>query len=359
MSKSILVRTASSSYEVLIDKSLLKNYNFQWLVENKQILIIKDSNVPEKFLDDLNKNLAQFDPKALISLEIQTSEENKSIEGIQPIYETLNQNKFNRDCVIISLGGGITTDMSGFVASSYLRGVNLIQIPSTLLSQVDAAIGGKTGINFQGAKNNIGAFYQPNLVLIDIDLLSSLRKSEISEGLAEIIKHSLIADKSLFEELEQKINNGSITNDEDLIKIIYDSSLIKSSIVSNDEREEGDRALLNFGHTFGHAFESSMSLKGFTHGQAVGLGMICASKLSLLLGKIEDKEYERIKKIIESVGLPTQLPKNFDYDEFKEAMSRDKKILSNKLRFITLNSIGRAQISENIDENSLIESLKI
>ncbi len=359
MSKSILVRTASSSYEVLIDKSLLKNYNFQWLVENKQILIIKDSNVPEKFLDDLNKNLAQFDPKALISLEIQTSEENKSIEGIQPIYETLNQNKFNRDCVIISLGGGITTDMSGFVASSYLRGVDLIQIPSTLLSQVDAAIGGKTGINFQGAKNNIGAFYQPNLVLIDVDLLSSLRKSEISEGLAEIIKHSLIADKSLFEELEQKINNGSITNDEDLIKIIYDSSLIKSSIVSNDEREEGDRALLNFGHTFGHAFESSMSLKGFTHGQAVGLGMICASKLSLLLGKIEDKEYERIKKIIESAGLPTELPTNFDYDDFKEAMSRDKKILSNKLRFITLNSIGRAQISENIDENSLIESLKI
>ena len=359
MSKSILVRTASSSYEVLIDKSLLKNYNFQWLVENKQILIIKDSNVPEKSLDDLNKNLAQFDPKALISLEIQTSEENKSIEGIQPIYETLNQNKFNRDCVIISLGGGITTDMTGFVASSYLRGVDLIQIPSTLLSQVDAAIGGKTGINFQGAKNNIGAFYQPNLVLIDIDLLSSLRKSEISEGLAEIIKHSLIADKSLFEELEQKINNGSITNDEDLIKIIYDSSLIKSSIVSNDEREEGDRALLNFGHTFGHAFESSMSLKGFTHGQAVGLGIICASKLSLLLGKIENKEYERIKKIIESAGLPTELPTNFHYDEFKEAMSRDKKILSNKLRFITLNSIGTAQISENIDENSLIESLKI
>ena len=174
------------------------------------------------------------------------------------------------------------------------------------------------------------------MVLIDIDLLSSLRKSEISEGLAEIIKHSLIADKSLFEELEQKINNGSITNDEDLIKIIYDSSLIKSSIVSNDEREEGDRALLNFGHTFGHAFESSMSLKGFTHGQAVGLGIICASKLSLLLGKIENKEYERIKKIIESAGLPTELPTNFHYDEFKEAMSRDKKILSNKLRFCLL-----------------------
>ena len=359
MSKSILVRTASSSYEVLIDKSLLESYNFQWLIENKQILIVKDSKVPKKFLDVLKKNLAQYAPKSLISFEIETSEENKSIEGIQPIYEVLNQNKFNRDCVIISLGGGITTDMTGFVASTYLRGVDLIQVPSTLLSQVDAAIGGKTGINFQGAKNNIGAFYQPNLVLIDIDLLSSLGRSEISEGLAEIIKHSLIADKSLFEELEHKITNGSIADDNDLINIIYDSSLIKSSIVSSDEREKGDRALLNFGHTFGHAFESSMALKGFTHGQAVGLGMICASKLSLVLGKIGDEEYKRIKKIVKSAGLPTELPTNFDYDEFKEAMSRDKKILSDKLRFITLNSIGRAQISEDIDENSLIESLKI
>ena len=249
--------------------------------------------------------------------------------------------------------------MTGFVASSYLRGVNLIQIPSTLLAQVDAAIGGKTGINFQGAKNNIGAFYQPNLVLIDVNLLSTIGKEEMSEGLAEIIKHSLIADNSLFCELEMKIDNGAINDDSDLIKIIYDSSLIKTSIVSNDEKEQGDRALLNFGHTYGHAFESSMSLRGFSHGQAVGLGMICASKLSMLLGNIKADEFERIKNLIKAAGLPYKLPKNFNYEEFKEAMSRDKKILSNKLRFITLNSIGRAQISENIDENTLLESLKI
>jgi len=359
MTKSVLVRTASSNYEVIIDKFLLKNYNFQWLAENKQILIVKDSQVPEKFLKSLKENLERLNPLKLISIEIETNEETKSIEGIQPIYEILNRNKFNRDCVIISLGGGITTDMTGFVASSYLRGVSLIQIPSTLLAQVDAAIGGKTGINFQGVKNNIGAFYQPSLVLIDVNLLSSLGKNEISEGLAEIIKHSLIADKSLFFELEQKINNGAIENDTDLIKIIYESSLIKSSIVSNDEKELGDRALLNFGHTYGHAFESSMSLKGFSHGQAVGLGMICASKLSMLLGNIEAEEFERIKNVIQAAGLPNKLPDDFNYSEFKEAMSRDKKILSNKLRFITLNSIGRAQISENIDENTLLESLKI
>ena len=231
MTKSVIVRTTSSNYEVIIDKFLLENYNFQWLAENKQILIVKDSQVPEKFLKSLKENLEQLNPLKLISIEIKTNEETKSIEGIQPIYEILNRNKFNRDCVIISLGGGITTDMTGFVASSYLRGVSLIQIPSTLLAQVDAAIGGKTGINFQGVKNNIGAFYQPSLVLIDVNLLSSLGKNEISEGLAEIIKHSLIADKSLFFQLEQKINNGAIENDTDLIKIIKFSRItLKNAI---------------------------------------------------------------------------------------------------------------------------------
>jgi 3-dehydroquinate synthase len=237
--------------------------------------------------------------------------------------------------------------------------VNLIQIPSTLLAQVDAAIGGKTGINFQGAKNNIGAFYQPNLVLIDIDLLSSLGEAEIAEGMAEIIKHSLIANKSLFEELEKKIINKIAGDKESLIQIIYESSLIKSSIVSNDEKELGDRALLNFGHTYGHAFESAMALEGFSHGQAVGLGMVCASNLSFLMKKISKNEFDRIKKLIKSAGLPTKLPKNFKYSDFREAMSRDKKILSNKLRFIILNSVGRAEISNEVDENLLKESLKI
>ena len=359
MNKSIQVKTASSNYEIVINQALINNYNFKWLVEGKQILVIKDSNVPKEFLDDLKTNLSKSNPSKLISIEIETNERNKSLEGLQPIFEVLNEEKFNRDCVLISLGGGITTDMVGFAASTYLRGVNLIQIPSTLLAQVDAAIGGKTGINFQGAKNNIGAFYQPNLVLIDIDLLSSLGEAEIAEGMAEIIKHSLIANKSLFEELEKKIINKIANEKESLIQIIYESSLIKSSIVSNDEKELGDRALLNFGHTYGHAFESAMALEGFSHGQAVGLGMVCASNLSFLMKKISKNEFDRIKKLIKSAGLPTKLPKNFKYSEFREAMSRDKKILSNKLRFIVLNSVGRAEISNEVDEDLLKESLKI
>ena len=359
MSKSILVRTASSSYEVLIDKSLLKSYNFQWLIENKQILIVKDSKVPKKFLDVLKKNLAQYDPKSLISFEIETSEENKSIEGIQPIYEVLNQNKFNRDCVIISLGGGITTDMTGFVASTYLRGVDLIQVPSTLLSQVDAAIGGKTGINFQGAKNNIGAFYQPNLVLIDIDLLSSLGKSEISEGLAEIIKHSLIADKSLFEELEHKITNGSITDDNDLINIIYDSSLIKSSIVSSDEREKGDRALLNFGHTFGHAIEMYGNFEEFSHGEAVALGMLMAINLSMSASGLNTEDAKRVQELIKQVLSEKLLAKKFDSKALYEMMSSDKKKTGDVLNFVTIKDIGEAQIKNDLNLDTILSSIEL
>ena len=190
MSKSINVRTPSGDYEVLIGSKLLKNYNFKWLVQNRQILVVKDSMVPNEILEGLSISLSNSDPKQIEVLEIETSEKTKSFEGLMPIYEVLNKNKFNRDCLLIGLGGGITTDMVGFVAASYLRGVDLIQIPTTLLSQVDAAIGGKTGINFAGSKNNIGAFYQPKLVLMDTDCLKSLSKSDFTDGIAEIIKHS-------------------------------------------------------------------------------------------------------------------------------------------------------------------------
>ena len=279
MSKSINVRTPSGDYEVLVGSKLLEDYNFKWLVQNRQVLVVKDSNVPNAILKSLNISLANSEAKQVEVMEIETNEKNKSFEGLMPIFEVLNSNKFNRDCLLIGLGGGITTDMVGFVAASYLRGVDLIQIPTTLLSQVDAAIGGKTGINFSGSKNNIGAFYQPKLVWMDTESLKWLSKLDFVDGLAEIIKHSLIADKNLFTKLENIFLNGKDLSDADLIQIIYESSLIKAFVVSNDEKEKGDRALLNFGHTYGHAFEAIQSLEGFSHGQAVGLGMICASHL--------------------------------------------------------------------------------
>jgi 3-dehydroquinate synthase len=235
----------------------------------------------------------------------------------------------------------------------------LIQIPTTLLSQVDAAIGGKTGINFSGSKNNIGAFYQPKLVLMDTKTLKSLSKQDFIDGVAEIIKHSLIADQKLFTNLENIFLNNKELSDEDLIQIIYESSLIKAFIVSNDEKEKGDRALLNFGHTFGHAFEAIQSLEGFSHGQAVGLGMICASNLSFLLEKISLEELEKIKNLIKSVGLPDELPENFNMEDFSEAMSRDKKILDKKLRFITLRGLGSAEITEDPPEDLVLKSINL
>ena len=359
MSKSINVRTPSGDYEVLIGSKLLGSYNFKWLVQNRQILIVKDSMVPNEILETLRNALSNSQPMEIKILEIETNEKTKSFEGLLPIFEVLNTNKFNRDCLLIGLGGGITTDMVGFVAASYLRGVDLIQIPTTLLSQVDAAIGGKTGINFAGSKNNIGAFYQPKLVLMDIDCLKSLSKSDFTDGIAEIIKHSLIADKNLFTKLENIFFNNKELSDEDLIQIVYESSLIKAFVVSNDEKEKGDRALLNFGHTYGHAFEAIQSLEGFSHGQAVGLGMICASHLSFLLKKISSEEFERVKNLIKSAGLPHKLPENFDVNDFIEAMSRDKKILDKKLRFITLRGLGSAEITEDPPEDLVLKSINL
>lgn len=359
MSKSINVRTPSGDYEVLIGSKLLGSYNFKWLVQNRQILIVKDSMVPNEILETLRNALSNSQPMEIKILEIETNEKTKSFEGLLPIFEVLNTNKFNRDCLLIGLGGGITTDMVGFVAASYLRGVDLIQIPTTLLSQVDAAIGGKTGINFAGSKNNIGAFYQPKLVLMDIDCLKSLSKSDFTDGIAEIIKHSLIADKNLFTKLENIFSNNNELSDEDLIQIVYESSLIKAFVVSNDEKEKGDRALLNFGHTYGHAFEAIQSLEGFSHGQAVGLGMICASHLSFLLEKISSEEFERVKNLIKSAGLPHKLPENFDVNDFIEAMSRDKKILDKKLRFITLRGLGSAEITEDPPEDLVLKSINL
>lgn len=359
MSKSINVRTPSGDYEVLIGSKLLGSYNFKWLVQNRQILIVKDSMVPNEILETLRNALSNSQPMEIKILEIETNEKTKSFEGLLPIFEVLNTNKFNRDCLLIGLGGGITTDMVGFVAASYLRGVDLIQIPTTLLSQVDAAIGGKTGINFAGSKNNIGAFYQPKLVLMDIDCLKSLSKSDFTDGIAEIIKHSLIADKNLFTKLENIFSNDNELSDEDLIQIVYESSLIKAFVVSNDEKEKGDRALLNFGHTYGHAFEAIQSLEGFSHGQAVGLGMICASHLSFLLEKISSEEFERVKNLIKSAGLPHKLPENFDVNDFIEAMSRDKKILDKKLRFITLRGLGSAEITEDPPEDLVLKSINL
>ena len=359
MSKSINVRTPSGDYEVLIGSKLLGNYNFKWLVQNRQILIVKDSMVPNEILETLRNALSNSQPMEIKILEIETNEKTKSFEGLLPIFEVLNTNKFNRDCLLIGLGGGITTDMVGFVAASYLRGVDLIQIPTTLLSQVDAAIGGKTGINFAGSKNNIGAFYQPKLVLMDIDCLKSLSKSDFTDGIAEIIKHSLIADKNLFTKLENIFFKNNELSDEDLIQIVYESSLIKAFVVSNDEKEKGDRALLNFGHTYGHAFEAIQSLEGFSHGQAVGLGMICASHLSFLLEKISSEEFERVKNLVKSAGLPHKLPENFDVNDFIEAMSRDKKILDKKLRFITLRGLGSAEITEDPPEDLVLKSINL
>ena len=262
--------------------------------------------------------------------------------------------------MIVSFGGGITTDLAGFVASVYLRGIEVMHIPTTLLAQVDASVGGKTGVNSKKFKNMIGAFKQPEAVLIDTYFLKSLSKRHLAAGYSEIIKHALIEDKNLLSKLDNFDQNiekkGNITELSNLIRI---STKIKANIVEQDEREKSVRAYLNFGHTFAHAIESVQSFKGLNHGEAVGVGMVCAAKLSLLLGKINSQEFDKITTLIKKFNLPTKLPANCEPARILKAMQSDKKSKDTTLRFIILDGIGKAKIVENVDREKILNSLKI
>lgn len=277
-------------------------------------------------------------------IEIPDGEEYKNLETVSNIYDNLISNKMERSSLIIALGGGVVGDIAGFAAATYLRGVPFIQIPTTLLSQVDSSVGGKTGVNHSKGKNLIGAFYQPSLVLIDSDVLKTLAQREIRAGLAEVIKYGIIKDANLFSFLEK--------NHQDILKLgnsvdyaIERSCEIKADVVEKDEREKGLRAILNFGHTFGHAIESLTDYKEFKHGEAVAIGMVMAAGLSYKMGICSHDTYQRIKNIVEMFGLPAA-PPQIEPDRFIKAMETDKKAAGANLRFVLVKDIGEVMIHE-------------
>jgi len=265
--------------------------------------------------------------------------------------------RFDRDSLFVAFGGGVVGDITGFVASTYMRGVKYVQVPTTLLAQVDSSVGGKTGINHPLGKNMIGTFYQPSLVVIDVDTLKTLPDKELSAGVAEIIKYGVIADKELFGFLENKGKEAFINKD-NLIRIIKRSCEIKADIVSIDEREAGLRAVLNFGHTVGHAIENVTDYKRFLHGEAVAMGMCAAADLAVRLGILQKKDAARIKGLIELYNLPVKIPSDIDVSAILCAMEIDKKVRAGRLRFILPESIGNIRIEENIDRELIKEVLK-
>ena len=355
--KEIKINTDSRNYTVLMGTDILNKNSFKEF-SNKEILLVIDSKIDESVKKGLQISLSNISSK-YSELTIEANEENKSSATLSIIHDVLIEQSYSRDCILFALGGGIICDMTGFAAATYLRGVDFVLIPSTLLSQVDASVGGKTAINHPKGKNMIGAFHQPSKVFTDTKLLESLEKVRIREGLAEIIKHALIKDKTFFKWLEENIEDLLEGNDVKLLQAISKSIEIKAEVVSQDETEQGIRKWLNFGHTFGHAIEVYGNYKKFSHGEAVAMGMVMATNLSQKILNLEKVEKDKIKHLVQSILTEELLKTEFHPKNLIKLMSADKKKKGDNLNFILLSSIGEAQILSDIEESDIIESIKL
>jgi len=340
MAKLISVGKSPTNYQVaILDKAISKKDLLPAIKTYQKILIVSDKGIPKKYIKEI-KALIPKSKKVFLYI-LPAGEKSKSLKSFNSILEELADLKFDRTDCLIALGGGMVGDISGFVASSYLRGIDFIQIPTTLLSQVDSSVGGKTAINISQGKNLVGAFYNPKKVLISINYLKSLTEKEYRSGLGEVIKYAFILNRKLYKILSSNPKLVLSRNTKILEDIIYESIKTKASIVSKDEREQGVRALLNFGHTFGHAIEAKNNYKNISHGEAVVLGMVIASKVSHLEGLINEKEYQEIKLLITSMGLDIDY-KKYKYEDLKPYLMNDKKVALGKLNLILLKKIGSA-----------------
>ena len=355
--KEIKISTNSKNYSVLVGKDILKKSNFKEF-SNREILLVIDSNIKDSVKQQVRTNIQPISSK-FSEILIEANEENKSTSTLSLMHDILIENGYSRDCVLFALGGGITCDMTGFAAATYQRGVDFVLMPSTLLAQVDASVGGKTAINHPKGKNMIGAFHQPTKVLSDTQLLTSLDQSHLREGMAEIIKHSLIKDEGFFNWLEENIEDLLAGEDTKLLDAIAKSIEIKAEVVAKDETEQGVRKWLNLGHTFGHAIEVYGKFQEFTHGEAVALGIIMAANLSRSVLHLDEKESERIKSLISSILTDSLLQNKFEASALLKLMSADKKKKGDKLNFVLLDAIGSTNIVSDIKESDILQSIKL
>ena len=356
------IKTKTQVYPIIIGTNLIVSISKIFKknsINCKKCLLIVDKNVPKKIISKINKSLSK---KKLYVHFFKANEINKNINSVNKILDILLERNFSREDCLISVGGGITGDISGFAASQFKRGLKFINIPTTLLSQVDSSIGGKTGINTKYGKNLIGSFYQPNLVITDIQFLKTLPKREIICGYGEILKHSLIANKNFFNFLnnnKEKIFNLSSPYIE---KAIYESCKIKKNVVEQDEKEKGLRKILNFGHTFAHAYEATMGYsKKLNHGEAVILGIKTALNFSLKNNLIKKNEHYSIIQHILSCNLSLQVNKFFKIKDLKKIISfmvKDKKNYSDKINLVLLRKIGKPVIDKEYNKKTLIKFLK-
>ena len=334
--------------DLLTDSSLLEPH-----ISGRQVCIITNEVVAPLYLDTVSDTLCAYDP---INIILPDGEKFKTLDTVSLIYDRLLEEKFSRSATLVALGGGVIGDMVGFAAATYQRGIDFIQIPTTLLSQVDSSVGGKTGVNRPLGKNMVGAFYQPKCVLADTSTLETLPDRELKAGLAEVIKYGLINNLPFLNWLDENVEQILARDKASLAYAICTSCEDKAAIVGEDEKEAGIRAILNLGHTFGHAIETAMGYGNWLHGEAVATGMVMAADLSCRLGLLDQQDFERVKNIIARAQLPVSPPAEMSAETFISLMSRDKKAEQGRIKFILLEQLGKARVSEEVDQR-ILESL--
>jgi 3-dehydroquinate synthase len=354
--KKLMVALGDRSYPIYIGSGLLNQEQlYTQHIKSKQVIVITNSTIAPLYLDQVLNNLQNFTVETLI---LPDGEQFKTLDYVTQIFDKLLSCKFSRNATLIALGGGVIGDMGGFSAACYQRGIAFIQIPTSLLAQVDSSVGGKTGVNHPLGKNMIGAFYQPLCVIADADVLNTLDDRQLSAGLAEVIKYGLIRDIEFFEWLEQNIELLLARDKAALAFAIERSCLNKAQIVAEDETETGIRATLNLGHTFGHAIETGTGYGTYLHGEAVSIGTCQAADLSRRKGWLTDADVERIIALFKKANLPVKPPEQLDSDQFLELMAVDKKNIDGNIRLILLTAIGAATLPVDIDALLLEQTLK-
>jgi 3-dehydroquinate synthase len=323
--------------DLLTDTSLLAPH-----IAGRQVALVSNDTVAPLYCESVRAALPALD--LVTEIVLPDGEQYKTLQTLELIYDRLLEAGHNRSTTLIAVGGGVVGDMTGFAAATYQRGVNFLQIPTTLLSQVDSSVGGKTGVNHRLGKNMIGAFYQPQAVLIDINTLRSLPERELAAGLAEVIKYGLISDEPFYRWLHEHMPALLAREEPALAEAIERSCANKAAVVAADEREGGVRAILNLGHTFGHAIETAQGYGHWLHGEAVAAGMCMALRLSAQLGRVPEPEVRALEALLQRCGLPIKAPGDMSCEQFLELMGRDKKVIDGELRLVLLDAIGEATV---------------
>ena len=351
MNATIEVELGDRSYPIVIGRGLLGGgFDLGGHLRGQDCLVVTNEVVGPLYLDKLLGNL---DRRNVESIALPDGEAHKTLATMRSILDRLVETRANRDTTVVALGGGVVGDIAGFAAACYMRGVDFVQVPTTLLAQVDSSVGGKTGVNHEQGKNLIGAFHQPRIVLIDTDTLATLPDRELRAGLAEVIKYGAICDAAFFDWLENNMTRLLARDADALAYAIGRSCELKAEVVAEDEREAGRRAILNFGHTFGHAIERCQGYGDWLHGEAVAAGMIMAAQLSGLASG----DTERLRALIAAAGLPVT-PPDIAAADWMAAMGMDKKVQGKKLRFVLLDGIGASRVTADYDERRLDELVR-